>query len=115
MAHFPMQRVDYRQRPVPGDTGLTVDQVSCLVHHGITLEGARKACEHFRQEQNPKNPGAWAFHCLKEELSQDARIDTREETRSSQRGFKERARKQPNEESEHDSPNESSGMGVPPP
>ena len=91
MAHFPMQQVDRNQRALPGDSGLTLDQVNCIARHGCTLQNARKAFEHFQQEPHPKNPGAWAFHCLREELSQDARIELREETRSSQRAFKERA------------------------
>ena len=91
MAHFPIQHSDRCQRAPPGDSGLTLDQVKRIVKHGCTLPGARKALEHFRQESHPKNPGAWAFHCLREELSQDARIELRDEVRSLQREFRERA------------------------
>ena len=68
-----------------------MDQVSCLVRHGCTVEMARKALDHFRQKQVPQKSGAWAFHCLKNELPQDARIEFREETRSAQREFKEKS------------------------
>lgn len=98
MAHFPMQQVGRNQRALPGDSGLTLDQVNCIARHGCTLQNARKAFEHFQQEPHPKSPGAWAFHCLREELSQDARIELREETRSSQRAFKERAAGSPDDE-----------------
>jgi hypothetical protein len=91
MAHFPMQRMDRHQRASPGDSGLTLDQVSLIVKHGCTLPGARKALEHFRQESHPKNSGAWAFHCLRDELTQDARIELRDEVRMAQREFRERA------------------------
>lgn len=115
MAHFPMQRTDHRQRPVPGDTGLTIDQVNCIVRHGCTLENARKAYEHFRKEQNPKSIGAWAFNCLEEELSQDGRIDLREETRSSQREFKEKGDRRPSEQPKPDSTKEPAEVIVPSP
>lgn len=98
MAHFPMQLRDRHQRTSPGDSGLTLDQVHCLAKHGCTLQNARKAFEHFQQEPHPKNPGAWAFHCLREELSQDGRLDLREETRSNQRAFKEGAGRNLDEE-----------------
>jgi hypothetical protein len=90
MAHFPMQQVDFRQRPTQAESGLALEQVNCIVRHGCTIEKAKRALEHFRQEKAPARPGAWAFHCLKEELSADERIDLREETRSAQREFRER-------------------------
>jgi len=70
--------------------------VSCPVRHGCTVDMAKKALVHYRQKQVPQKSGAWAFHCLKNELPQDARIDLREETRSAQREFKEKqAQRQP--------------------
>ena len=107
MAHFPMQRRDRHQRTSPGDSGLTLDQVHCLAKHGCTLQNARKAFEHFQQEPHPKNPGAWAFHCLREELSQDGRIELRDETRSAQRDFQERAVNRLNGGTEADASGES--------
>lgn len=99
MAHFPMQQLGPSQRPLKGDTGLTTDQVSCLVRHGCTVDMARTALAHFRQKQVPNKPGAWAFHCLKEELPQDSRIALREETRTAQRAFKENQAAKANESS----------------
>lgn len=115
MAHFPMQKVNRLQQAVPGDTGLTVDQVNCIVRHGYTLENARKAFEHFKQEQTPKKVGAWAFHCLKEELSEDDQIGLREETRSTQRNFKERVGRQLSGELQRDSEDESIPVSAPSP
>ncbi|MGA9753322.1 MAG: hypothetical protein WBS54_16205 [Acidobacteriota bacterium] len=112
MAHFPMQRRDRHQKASPGDSGLTLDQVHCLAKHGCTLQNARKAFEHFQQEPHPKNPGAWAFHCLREELSQDGRLDLREETRSAQRAFQERSERHLKGEAEPDGTGESRPAGA---
>jgi hypothetical protein len=112
MAHFPMQQVDRYQRAVPGDSGLTLDQVNCIARHGCTLQNAKRAFEHFQQEQNPKKVGAWAFHCLNEELSQDAQIDLRDEARSAQRDFQERSTKRLNGEAEPDYAGESQPAGA---
>ncbi|MGC8723389.1 MAG: hypothetical protein ACP5VF_05910, partial [Acidobacteriota bacterium] len=112
MAHFPMQRRDRHQRASPGDSGLTLEQVHCLAKHGCTLQNARKAFEHFQQEPHPKNPGAWAFHCLREELSQDGRLELREETRSAQRAFRERSAKHLKGEAEPDGTGESRPAGA---
>lgn len=102
MAHFPMQQLDRRQRPTMGDSGLTLEQVNCIVRHGCTIENAKKAFEHFQQERAPNKIGAWAVHCLKEELSADARLDLREETRSAQREFKKRTGGVPSGERQQD-------------
>jgi len=112
MAHFPMQHMDRRQRASPGDSGLTLDQVACIVRHCCTLQDAQKAFQHFQQEPHPKKPGAWAFHCLREELSQDARIEIRDEARSAQRDFQERSDRRLNGEAEPDCAGESQPAGA---
>jgi hypothetical protein len=112
MAHFPMQHMDRRQRASPGDSGLTLDQVACIVRHCCTLQDAQKAFQHFQQEPHPKKPGAWAFHCLREELSQDARIEIRDEARSAQRDFQERSDRRLNGEAEPHCAGESQRTGA---